>query len=126
MKKIYIIEDEFDVSNLYRMLFEREGIPVKRIVSNGVDALEDINKMSDELEDIVFLIDNRIPEETGLNIAKSLIELDPRMKDQIIIATADDTVTLDDIKALGIKHFLRKPFALEKLLEKIEEIQKSE
>ena len=126
MKRIYIIEDEKDISNLYKLLFEREGIEVERIVSSGKVALEEIESIKEELHDIVFLIDNRIPEKSGLDVALRLIEISPVLKNQIIIASADDTITKDQIKELGIPHFLRKPFSLEELLNTIDTIEKSE
>jgi DNA-binding response OmpR family regulator len=123
MKKIYIIEDEKDISNLYRLLFEREGIEIEDIVSSGRVALEKIEEIKGEIEDIVFLIDNRIPEKTGLEVAKRLIEISPILKNQIIIATADDTISRDQVEELGIPYFLRKPFSLEDLLTTIDNIK---
>ncbi|MHA2256275.1 MAG: response regulator [Candidatus Heimdallarchaeaceae archaeon] len=126
MKRIYIIEDEKDISNLYKLLFEREGIEIERIVSSGKVALEEIESIKEELHDIVFLIDNRIPEKSGLDVALRLIEISPLLKNQIIIASADDTITKDQVKDLGIPHFLRKPFSLEELLNTIDTIEKSD
>lgn len=125
MKKIYIIEDEKDISNLYKMLFEREGIEIEGIVSSGSDAIDKIEELKEKIEDIVFLIDNRIPEKSGLEVAKRIIEISPLLKDQIIIATADDTITKDEVKELGIPHFLRKPFSLDELLSTIDKIEKN-
>ena len=125
MKKIYIIEDEKDISNLYKMLFEREGIEIEGIASSGSVAIDKIEELKEKIEDIVFLIDNRIPEKSGLEVAKRIIEISPILKDQIIIATADDTITKDEVKELGIPHFLRKPFSLDELLSTIDKIEKN-
>ena len=124
MKKIYIIEDEKDISNLYKMLFEREGIEIEGIASSGSVAIDKIEELKENIEDIVFLIDNRIPEKSGLEVAKRIIEISPILKDQIIIATADDTITKDEVKDLGIPYFLRKPFSLDELLSTIDKIEK--
>ncbi|MHA1552169.1 MAG: response regulator [Candidatus Heimdallarchaeaceae archaeon] len=124
MKKIYIIEDEKDISNLYKMLFEREGIEIEGIASSGSVAIDKIEELKEKIEDIVFLIDNRIPEKSGLEVAKRIIEISPILKDQIIIATADDTITKDEVKDLGIPYFLRKPFSLDELLSTIDKIEK--
>ena len=125
MKKIYIIEDEKDISNLYKMLFEREGIEIEGIASSGSVAVDKIEELKEKIEDIVFLIDNRIPEKSGLEVAKRIIEISPILKDQIIIATADDTITKDEVKDLGIPYFLRKPFSLDELLSTIDKIEKN-
>ena len=125
MKKIYIIEDEKDISNLYKMLFEREGIEIEGIASSGSVAIDKIEELKEKIEDIVFLIDNRIPEKSGLEVAKRIIEISPILKDQIIIATADDTITKDEVKDLGIAYFLRKPFSLDELLSTIDKIEKN-
>ncbi|MCE7739457.1 MAG: response regulator [Candidatus Heimdallarchaeota archaeon] len=126
MKKIYIIEDEKDISHLYRLLFEREGIEIEDIVSSGRVALEKIEELKERVEDIVFLIDNRIPEKTGLEVAKRLIEISPILKNQIIIATADDTISREQVEDLGIPYFLRKPFSLDELLATIDTIENEE
>jgi DNA-binding response OmpR family regulator len=123
MKKIYIIEDEKDISNLYKLLFEREGMEVESIVTSGKVALEEIENLKEKLSDIVFIIDNRIPEKSGLEVAQRLIEISPELKNQIIIATADDTISKDQVEDLGIPHFLRKPFSLEDLLSTIDTIE---
>ena len=108
------------------MLFEREGIEVEGIVASGLVALEKIEELKEKLEDIVFVIDNRIPEKSGLEVAKRIIEISPILKNQIIIATADDTITKDEVKELGIPYFLRKPFSLDELLSTIDRIEKNE
>ncbi len=123
MKKVYIIEDEKDISNLYKILFEREGIEIEGIASSGSAAIDKIEELKEKIEDIVFLIDNRIPEKSGLEVAKRIIEISPLLKDQIIIATADDTITKDEVKELGIPHFLRKPFSLDELLATFDTIE---
>lgn len=126
MKKVYIIEDEKDISNLYKMLFEREGIEIEGIASSGSVAIDRIEELKEKIENIVFLIDNRIPEKSGLEVAKRIIEISPLLKDQIIIATADDTITKDEVEELGIPHFLRKPFSLDELLATFDTIEKNE
>ena len=123
MKKVYIIEDEKDISSLYKLLFEREGMEVESIVTSGKVALEEIENLKEKLSDIVFIIDNRIPEKSGLEVAQRLIEISPTLKNQIIIATADDTISKNQVEDLGIPHFLRKPFSLEELLSTIDTIE---
>ena len=126
MRKIYIIEDEKDISNLYKLLFEREGMEVEEIISTGEAAIEKIEEAKEKLHDIVFLIDHRLPEKSGLDVAKRLIEISPDLKEQIIIATADDSLTRDEVEDLGIPYFLRKPFSLEDLLHTMDQIQNKE
>ncbi|MHA1224820.1 MAG: response regulator [Candidatus Heimdallarchaeaceae archaeon] len=125
MKKIYIIEDEKDISNLYQLLFQKEGIEVEGIVASGKEAIEEIEGFKDKIEDIVFLIDNRIPEKSGIEVARRIINISPFLKNQIIIATADDTLSEEEVKE-GINHFLRKPFSLEDLKAAVENIQNME
>lgn len=122
MKKIYIIEDEKDISNLYKIFFEKEGIKVEDIIISGKIALDKIEQIK-EFEHLVFIIDNRIPDTTGLEIAQRLIEKEPSLKEQIIFATADDSITKKDVTKIGIEHFLRKPFSLDDLLKTIEQIE---
>jgi len=124
MKKIYIIEDESDISNLYTMLFDREGIEIEGVVSSGKTAIEKIEQFKEKIHDIVFIIDIRIPEISGIEVVRKLLEIAPDIKNQIIIATADDRITKKEITDLGIPYFLRKPFSLDELLQTIEEIQK--
>ena len=124
MKKIYIIEDESDISNLYKMLFEREGLEIEGVVSSGKTAIEKIEQLKEKIHDIVFIIDIRIPEKSGIEVTKKLLEIAPDIKNQIIIATADDRITKKEVMDLGIPYFLRKPFSLDELLLTIDEIEK--
>ena len=126
MRKIYIIEDEKDISNLYKLLFEREGMEVGEIISSGEEAIERIEQIKEKLHNTVFLIDHRLSVKSGLEVAKRLIEISPELKDQIIIATADDSLTKDEVEDLGIPYFLRKPFSLEDLLKTMDQIQNKE
>ncbi len=126
MRKIYIVEDEKDISNLYKLLFEREGMEVGEIISTGEAAIERIEQIKEKLHDTVFLIDQRLTEKSGLDVARRLIEISPDLKDQIIIATADDSLTEEEVEELGIPYFLRKPFSLEDLLNTMDRIQKKE
>ena len=126
MRKIYIIEDEKDISDLYKLLFEREGMEVEEIISTGEAAIEKIEEIKEKLHDIVFLIDHRLPERSGLDVAKRLIEISPSIKEQIIIATADDSLTKTEVEDLGIPYFLRKPFSLDDLLFTMDKIQNKE
>ncbi|MHA1302971.1 MAG: response regulator [Candidatus Heimdallarchaeaceae archaeon] len=127
MKRLHliIIEDEGDISNLYKMLFEREGVEINEILYNGQTALDKIEEKIEELENYVYLIDNRIPEKAGIEVAKRLIEIRPQLREQIIIATADDTLTKSEVNELGIPYFLRKPFSLDELLETFAKIEKN-
>jgi len=122
---LIIIEDEGDISNLYKMLFEREGVEINEILYNGQTALDKIEEKIEELENYVYLIDNRIPEKAGIEVAKRLIEIRPQLREQIIIATADDTLTKSEVNELGIPYFLRKPFSLDELLETFAKIEKN-
>ncbi|MHA1828291.1 MAG: response regulator transcription factor, partial [Candidatus Heimdallarchaeaceae archaeon] len=65
-------------------------------------------------------------EKSGIEVARRIINISPFLKNQIIIATADDTLSEEEVKELGINHFLRKPFSLEDLKAAVENIQNME
>ena len=98
---------------------------VEGIAASGSAAIEQIEGLKEKLEDIVFLIDNRISDKSGLEVAKRIIEISPLLKDQIIFATADDRITKEEVKELGIPHFLRKPFSLDELLSTFDTIEQN-
>ncbi len=119
---LIVIEDENDIGNLYRLLFEREGIEIEKVLSDGVEAINFLDSNLDKLDDKILLVDNRIPEKPGIEVIKWLLNNKPHLKDQIIVATADDNLTESEVHELGIPYFLRKPFSLDDLIETYHEI----
>jgi len=117
-KKILVIEDDGNLRETLSDVLETEGYSVV----TSKDGLEGLRKTYVELPDLVIL-DIILPELSGLEVCKRL-KKDTQMKDiPIIYLTAKDQVT-DKLLGLesGAEIYLTKPFDMDVLLEKIQNL----
>jgi Response regulator of the LytR/AlgR family len=118
---VFIVEDEpIARERLIRLLKEIGNINIVGVADSKEKAL---SEMKDKEIDVLFL-DIKLPDGTGLEIAKEVIEgMDN--PPYIIFATAYGDFALDAFKANAIDYLL-KPFTkedVEKALEKIKNIE---
>lgn len=122
--KILIGEDNLFTAQQYLKVLENNGHEVT-ITQNGNKCLEEYTAKS-EFDSIgqhpfdVVLLDNNMPEKTGAEVAKTILEKHPNQR--IIFASAYDIDSL--LKVSGkIKEsveVLQKPFSLSTMLNRIE------
>ncbi len=115
MSKIFIVEDDSQISRLYKIFLEFAGYEVIGTANNGERAIKMFKSLPEKPDYI--LMDYRMPIKNGLETAKILLELDTNSR--IIFISADINIK-DKGLSLGAKNFVKKPFALEKLIESIE------
>lgn len=118
---VFIVEDEpIARERLIRLLKEIGNVNIVGVADSKEKAL---SEMKDKEIDVLFL-DIKLPDGTGLEIAKEVIEgMDN--PPYIIFATANGDFALDAFKANAIDYLL-KPFTkedVEKALEKIKNIE---
>lgn len=76
MKKIFIIEDDLYIRELYERAFKRAGYEVE-IASDGKEAMEKTEKQTFDL----ILLDIMLPKVTGIDVLTSLRGPDSTSKD---------------------------------------------
>ncbi|MEM9446333.1 MAG: response regulator [Verrucomicrobiota bacterium] len=109
-KKILIVDDQQNVSDLLTMTFSNQGYTPDTAAS-GTEAL---NKLQSNEYDLVFL-DLNLPDMAGEDIFEKAIEINPKI--HVVIMTGFSTVeSLERILGCGPVTVLQKPFKLEKLL----------
>ncbi|HEY5976022.1 MAG TPA: sigma-54 dependent transcriptional regulator [Geobacteraceae bacterium] len=109
MEKILIIDDEaFIRENVERILGE-EGYAVLGAATSG----EARQLVSDEELDLV-LLDLNLGQENGLDLLKSLKEIDPELLVIIITGFGSVESAVDALK-LGAFHYMKKPFKADAL-----------
>lgn len=115
-KKIFVIEDEKDMSDLLQDILEKEGYEVHKFYS-GITALTSIyNKNIPDL----ILLDLMLPDLSGLHLCKKLSDDEETAGIPIIILTArsDEYDILNGFN-FGCADYITKPFNEKILLARI-------
>jgi len=90
------------------------------VVGNALDGQLGIDKYI-ELRPDVITLDVTMPVMDGLETARKLVEINPKVKIVMLSAMGDETL-LNQAKEIGIKHFLMKPFRPETIQAKLAEV----
>ncbi len=115
---ILLIEDELDIARPIRFALQDEGFDVSIAVS-GEEGLEKAMKHNPD----IIILDLMLPGLPGEEVCKE-IRKSEKMKDiPIIILTAKDT-DVDKVicKVIGATCYMTKPFDMDKLVAKAEEL----
>ncbi len=113
MAKILIIEDEHDLSELYKMVLSAGG---HEIVGTFIDPREPLKQSEGSLDPDVIILDERLGGNSGLAHFRAYREKFPKAK--IMVATADPDA-IDEARAEEVDLAKKKPFPMSDLLEDI-------
>jgi len=113
---VYIIDDEETIQYLYKEGLALEGHKIVGTASNGLKAINDIEKLK-KYPDVIIL-DHRMPLKTGLETLREIKNHKIGSKSKILFITADPTVR-EEAGKLGVTHFIQKPFSILKLAKMI-------
>jgi CheY-like chemotaxis protein len=113
--KIVLADDEKPILGIYSKILSRSGFMVTRTFENGKDLLDFIKMNSlPELEPDVIVSDLRMPVMDGIEAAKRIRSIKPKIK--IILASAYDTPNED----VGLfDAILKKPFGSKELVDTV-------
>lgn len=120
-KKALIVDDEEDVCSLLRLVLEKRGLEVQT-AGDGQEALEQIKKVVPDL----ILLDLKMPRVGGYQLYARL-KADPHyQKIPIVVVTSlTQDSDVDDAgwqRRMEADGFLTKPFELEELGRRVDEI----
>ena len=117
MARIFIVDDEPMLHELYDAILESNGHEIVANAYNGDEAVEIFRGMAEPPE--IIIMDHRMPNKDGVETTKEILKINLNTK--ILFASAD-TAVRDAALASGVRSFLSKPFAMADLLTKIEEM----
>lgn len=114
--KFLFVEDEKDLLDIITETLDKLGVKFLR-ASNGEEGL----KVLEENGDIdVIVTDISMPVMNGLEMIKEIKSLYPE-KDIFVMTAHTETKYIEEVKSLGVKDYLLKPFDFIKFIELISE-----
>ena len=119
MARIFVVDDEDFIRELYRDMFESRGHTVFS-AGSGEEAIECIRKMPAKPDAIIM--DHRMPGKDGIETTREIRRMDPTIP--IIFSSADEDIREEAIKA-GAVSFWTKPFPVGMLIDATTDILKS-
>lgn len=118
---VLIVDDEEDVCSLLKMVVERHGL-VARVASDGYAAMESIEQSRPDL----IILDLKMPRLSGYELFARLKSDEDYQKIPIVVITGvtqDSDVDDEEwARRLGAEEFLTKPFDLEELGKRVEQL----
>ena len=111
MERIVVVDDDLSLCHFLTKPLTQEGYEVITC-HNGNQALETINEREADL----ILLDNKLPDRTGLEVLKEVKKNHPKVP--VIIMTAFGTTeTAIEAMRLGAFDYILKPFELDEIFE---------
>lgn len=118
MSKILIIEDDQSLVMLLTTALESSGFTVVA----AFDGMQGTTLAHDEKPDLI-LLDLIMPLGGGLNALKNLKKSTHTSAiPVIVISGTSDVLLIDDVKNMGIEEYIAKPFDINDLIKKIQEV----
>ena len=116
--KILIADDEKDVRNLVRFVFERRGFDV----IEAADGMETLNIACQELPDLI-LLDAMMPGMSGYEASRRLKETETTKEIPIVFLSAKGQAyeVAEGLEA-GAVAYIIKPFSPKELVAQVEEV----
>ena len=118
--KVLIVDDDPDLLKLCSSSFNLLGLNVVGTASNGIEALEMLNDSITKPD--VIVIDYHMPKINGIETSQMIFKIDKSYK--IIMISADSSIK-NRALSNGIHEFIEKPFKLQKLAEKINQVARN-
>lgn len=114
IEKILIVDDEPSIQFFYEKILGLKGFEVAGIASNGIEAVSIFKSFLNKPK--VVLMDQRMPEMSGIEASKLILQIDNRVK--IIFVSADASIEEEAI-SIGAFFFIEKLFTIDELIDAI-------
>ena len=111
-KRILIVDDSFYMRTMLKNMLTDAGYEVVGEAANGAQALEMASSTSPDL----ITLDVILPDNTGLDVLKSLRQIQPSAKVVMCSAVGQEVIVNEAIEN-GALAYIVKPFSDEKVLE---------
>ena len=113
---IVIVEDNVEANNLLR-----DWLKLKFNVTCFLDAESTLRILPPSTDKIVFVIDYSMPGDNGIVLKSKLVPLFPHAKYILISGLFDEKLT-SEAKTAGFDVLLPKPFSMQTVTQKIDEV----
>ena len=117
-KRILIVDDDHDMHELYKDMFERESEYEIELEDNGFKALERVKKASYDL----LILDIIMEPFPGDSVFVSIRDNERLKNLPIIVISVLDHDSLALLKRFGQANFLKKPIRKEQLMKEIKKV----
>lgn len=110
---IMTVDDETQVLNAIERDLRRKYAKEYRIIkaSSGTEALDVVQKLKRRDDALaLFLVDQRMPSMSGTEFLQEAIKLYPQVRKVLLTAYADTEAAVTSINAIGLDHYLLKPW----------------
>lgn len=114
MGRIFVVEDEAYLQELYSSLLEMVGHQIVETAYNGEEAVIKFESMEDRPD--LIIMDHRMPIKNGIEASREILALDPGAR---ILFISADLSQESAARRLGAVGFLEKPFPMERLFRTI-------
>ena len=119
MTSVLIVDDELFIVELYRDILQLRGYRVVGTAFDGEEAVRRYNT-NNEKPDIIIM-DHRMPVMNGVEATKEIMRVNPNQK---VIFVSADVLVEKEAREAGATAFLPKPFRMDDLIEKMENVSK--
>lgn len=120
-KTIMVVDDSPFASKQIKDIVEENGYKVVGYAKNGEEGI----RMFDELHPDVVILDIIMPGIDGLETAEILMKKSSEVK-ILMLSSLCDSGTLEEVKSIGLKYLIPKPWEDDVLLATLELLTKSE
>ncbi len=114
--KVFVVDDEEFIRELYKDVFESKGMTVSE-APNGEEALRILGTVKNRPD--VIIMDHRMPGKDGIQTTQEIVRIDPSIP--IIFSSADVSVREKALEA-GAVSFWAKPFPVSMLVDAMVDI----
>lgn len=121
MVRVYVIEDDKVLQELYVMYLSRMGHEIIGQSYNGIEALVDLYFNFRENPPDIIILDYTMPGKNGLELLHDLQELDYVKKTKVLFITGFANLQYPALE-MGVSKFVQKPFDFNTLSQSIEEL----
>ena len=121
LARIYIVEDDENLQQLYKMFLSMDGHQVVGQTQNGYEAFIDLYFNYQETPPEILILDYNLPGIDGLEILDDLMKLRKLDSTLVLFITADQDVELEALRK-GATRFVPKPCDFKQLGNIVREI----
>lgn len=114
IEDVFIVDDEPSLQFFYEQVLIMNGFEVVGIANNGIEAVSMFKSFSNKPK--VILMDQRMPEMSGIEASRIILQIDNRVK--VIFISADASIKEEAI-SIGVFLFIDKIFTIDELVDAI-------